>query len=318
MANVITGSAPFSERTREKVEAAIKELRYRPNALARDLKRRRTATVGVIVGDLANPFFGELTKMIEQHLGQAGYATIVCDINADGTTEREKISILPEHRVAGVLMLKLTDEKKHIEEVERDGIPVVGVSIFDRGFDCVASDDANGARRAVEHLVELGHKRIAYVPCVDTEASTTRARQRGWRQALKRAGLPAGPVVALDPQDRRGSHATLDEALRSTERPTAFLVGNDLTALDLIDRLEQVGLRVPDDVSVVGFDGIALAGLQRLSLTTVRQPIADLAERGVARLLERINGNGDQDAASRIQQRLPVELIKRRTTAPPP
>jgi LacI family transcriptional regulator len=317
VANVINGSAPFSDETRDRVLAAIDELGYRPNALARDLKRRRTATIGVIVGDLSNPFFGELTRLIERYAGRAGYATIICDTDGGDASERDKLGVLLEHRVAGVLLLKFSGDKTQIAEVERDGIPIVGVSVLDRGFDCVASDDAKGARLAVAHLADLGHERIAYVPSVDTEPSTTNARLRGWKQGLERAGLPRAPVVAIEAPRGGRRVSTLGAVLDAPDPPTAYVAGNDLTALDLIDQLESAGFGVPKDASVIGFDDIAFAGLRRLSLTTIRQPIGDLAKRGVSRLLERVDG-ADEGEASLVRVRLPVELIERGTTAPPP
>lgn len=315
VANVINGSAPLSEQTRERVLAAIEELGYRPNALARDLKRRRSATVGVLVGDLVNPFYAQLTNLIERRCAAAGYATIICHTDGDRATERERLGVLLEHRVAGVVMLYFTGDRAHIDEVERDGVPIVGVSVFDRAFDCVASDDAAGTRLAVDHLAQLGHERIAYVPGVGTEASTNRTRLRGWRQALRRVGLADGPVVAMDASVRGRETTTLEAVLAGDAAPTAYVAGNDLTALDLIDRLEEHGLAVPADASVVGFDDIPPARLRRLSLTTVRQPIEMLAQHGVARLLARL-GDGD-GVEKRAHERLPLELIERATTAPP-
>lgn len=304
VANVINQSAPLSKHTRARVLAAMDELGYRPNALARDLRRRRTATVGVLVGDLSNPFFGELTKLLEQRLARASYATMICDTDGDRSTEREKLALLLEQRVSGILLLHFTGDRKRIHEVQAAGAEIVGVSVFDRGFDCVASDDAHGTRLAVEHLTALGHERIAYVPSGDTERSTNAARRRGWRRALQRAGLSPGPVVA---------HASLESALHGPERPTAYVVGNDLTALHVVDRLEASGIAVPRHASVVGFDDIRLAGLDRLSLTTVRQPVAQLAERGVARMLERFEASDRPP----VHERLAPRLIERGTTARP-
>lgn len=316
VANVINGGTPLSEHTRERVLAAIDELGYRPNALARDLKRRRTTTVGVLVGDLSNPFYAELTKLIERRCADAGYATIICHTDGDSATERDRIGVLLEQRVSGVLMLHFTGDMQRVEDVERDGVPIVGVSVFDRGFDCVASDDAAGARLAVDHLAGLGHKDIAYVLGVGTEASTNKTRLRGWRQALKKSGLADGPVVSLTEPVPGRTAITLDAALESARRPTAYFAGNDLTALELIDRLEARRFKVPEDSSVVGFDDIAPASLGRLALTTLRQPIDVLAKRGVAQLLGRIEAGG-ADGAARASERLPLELVVRSTTAPP-
>lgn len=317
VANVINGTAPIANHTRDRVLAAIEELGYRPNALARDLKRRRTTTVGVLVGDLANPFYAELTKLIERRCSLAGYATIIAHTDGDRETERERLGVLLEQRVSGIVLLYFTGAREHVEAVGRDGVPIVGVSVFDRGFDCVASDDAAGTRLAADHLAALGHERIAYVPGVGTESSTNRARQRGWRQALRAAGLTPGPVVGLDASVAGRGVTTLDAVLADAEQPTAYVAGNDLTALDMIDRLEAEGVRVPRDASVVGFDDIPPARLGRLSLTTVRQPIHGLATHGVERLLARMDPQAGPDAGPAVQRRLPLELIVRGTTASP-
>ncbi|MHB8657912.1 MAG: LacI family DNA-binding transcriptional regulator [Solirubrobacteraceae bacterium] len=314
VSNVIL-NAPVSDQTRTKVLAAIKELGYRPNALARDLKRRRTATVGVMVGDLANPFFGELTTQVEQRMTQAGYATIICDADGSRARERENMELLLEQRVSAVLMMFFSGDSTTIEKAERVGVPIVGLSLLDRRFDCVASDDAKGSRLAVRHLAQLGHERIAYVPQQASEPSMN-ARLRGWRQALKQLDLLPGPLVALFPSSLRSRFKPLEDVLGGPESPTAYMAANDVTALYLIHRLEAAGVAVPGDASVVGFDDIALVSLRRLALTTVRQPIAELAERGAARVLETIQ-TGDLRAPGRLQERLPVELIKRRTTAAP-
>lgn len=316
VANVINGTVPLSDQTRDRVLAAIETLGYRRNVLARDLKRRRSTTLGVIVGDLANPFFAELTKRIEQQASRAGYATIICDTDGSPATESEKLGVLLEQRVAGILMLYFSGDEQRIAEVEHDGVPIGGVSVIDRALPCVASDDAKGARLAVEHLAQLGHERIAYVPSVGTETSTNVARKRGWREALKRAGLPRGPVVTLASSAGRRL-ATLDDTLAGPGRPTAYFAGTDLTALELMDRLEAAGLDVPADASVVGFDDIPVAGLRRIALTTLRQPIADLAELGVSRLLERVDAPPTDDPAPREHKRLTPELIVRGTTASP-
>ena len=316
VANVINGKGPLSDQTRARVEKAIDQLGYRPNALARDLKRQRTMTVGVLVGDLANPFYAELTKLIEGCCAEAGYATIICHTDGDPSTERDRIEVLLQQRVSGVLMLYFSGNETGLEDLARNGIPTVGVSVFDKAFDCVASDDAAGARLAVEHLASLGHRRIAYVLGTGTETSTNRTRLRGCRQALKAIDAAAMPVVSLTTPPARSKAVTVDAALQAEHRPSAFVVGNDLTALELVDELEERGGSVPSDFSVVGFDDIPPAHLGRLSLTTVRQPIAKLATLGVGRLLVHIDPVAAIDGG-KPQQRLPIELVVRGTTAPP-
>jgi DNA-binding LacI/PurR family transcriptional regulator len=313
VSNVIHDTAPVAEGKRRLVLDAIDKLGYRPNALARDLKRRRSATVGVVVGDLADPFFGELTKLIEQLTARANYMTILCDIDSAVGTEREKISLLLEQRVAGILIMYFGGDAAALDAVERAGVPIVGVSVVDPRFDCVATDDAEGARLAVQHLLELGHERIAYLPSRATEASTNAARLAGWEQGLQHDGLPRGPIVTLDDEAPDGEVVTLASLLDSPDRPTAFFAGNDTTAMRLIDRLESAGLRVPGDVSVVGFDDIWLAGLGRVELTTLRQPVAEIAGWGVKRLFGHIDGS---DSRSASQVKLPPELVVRGTTAP--
>ncbi|MGA2011120.1 MAG: LacI family DNA-binding transcriptional regulator [Solirubrobacteraceae bacterium] len=313
VSNVIRNPGLVAEATRRRVLDAIEHLDYRPNAVARDLKRMRTGTVGVIVGDLANPFYAELTKLIERRTTGAGYATIICDVDGSGDAERERMELLLEQRVSGVFMTYLKGEGDAIEAAQRAGVPLVGVSVFDRRLDSIVSDDAVGARLAVEHLTSLGHVRIAYVPSQRTEPPTNASRLRGLHAAQRGAGLPPGVAVAIAGTPERNQR-TLAAVVHDGDRPTAFLAGNDVTALELIDRLEAAGLRVPGDASVIGYDDIPLARLGRVSLTTLHQPISELAAFGVARMLARIEFREGPDAAP-LQVRLAPELIVRGTTA---
>jgi LacI family transcriptional regulator len=320
VSNVIRGAGKTSEETRIRVLGAIADVGYRPNAIARSLVQRRTTTVGILVGDLANPFYSELAKLIEQHLTRAGFATMICNTDGHATSERLRIESLLEHRAAGIVALQFSGEWPLADELRAQGIPLVVVSCWEDGSDCVSVDDTAGVRMAVEHLLGLGHRRIAYLSSGLVEPKTDRARLDGYRRALRAVGVADDPALVVrweepaylssDPEIVR----QVEQLLSEHARPTAFVVSNDLVAIDLIETLEQLGLSVPGDVSVVGFDDIALAGLARVSLTTVVQPSEQLAELGSAVMLERIE-SGELEPLK--QSRLEPTLVVRTSTASP-
>jgi len=318
VSNVIRGAGKTSDATRERVLGAIADVGYRPNAIARSLVRRRTTTVGILVGDLANPFYSELAKLVEQRLTAAGYATMICNTDGHATSERLRIESLLEHRATGIVMLQFSGEWPLADELHAQGIPMVVVSCWEEASDCVCVDDAAGVRLAVEHLIELGHRRIAYLSSGLVEPKTDRARNDGYRHALRSAGIPYEPELVVRWEEPaylssdRQFMLEVERLLAAPARPTAFMVSNDLVAIDLMETLEQLGLRVPADVSVVGFDDIALAGLARVSLTTVAQPREQLAELGSTIVLERID-TGDLHPLRQL--RLEPALVVRGSTA---
>jgi LacI family transcriptional regulator len=321
VSNVIRGAGKTTPETRERVLGAIAQVGYRPNAIARSLVRRRTTTIGILVGDLANPFYSELAKLVEQRLTAAGYATMICNTDGHAASERVRIESLLEHRAAGIVMLQFSGEWPLADELRAEGIPLVVVSCWEDGSDCVAVDDVAGVRLAVDHLLGLGHRRIAYLSSGLVEPKTDRARLDGYRRALRSAALEYDPGLVLRWEEPaylssdREIVLQVERLLEAPSRPTAFVVSNDLVAIDLVETLEQLGLRVPDDVSVVGFDDIALAGLARVSLTTVAQPRQELAELGSLIMLERIEAGGRGPVR---QSRLDPTLVIRTSTAPAP
>ena len=296
VSNVLRGAGRVSEATRARVLESIEALGYRPNSLARDLVRRRSNTIGVVLGDLANTFYADLVKLLELQISEAAYTTIVC--NTDGRLERERarVEMLLERAVSGVVMLQFGGDGSVLDELALARVPVVVISCWDERADCVAVDDRAGMAAAVEHLHGLGHRRIAHVTSHLVEDSTRTARYAGYERAMRSHGL--GPVL-LDA-----------DAWTGAEGLTAFAAANDVIAIALIDRLEAAGLRVPADVSVVGFDGTDLGAHSRIALTTVAQPRGRLIAEGVTLLLERMQGGG---AARHV--RLEPELVVRSSTA---
>lgn len=320
VSNVVRGVGNVQPETRERVLQAIATLGYRPNALARNLVKRRTSTMGLVVGDLANPFYSELAKLVELRASHSGCTTMIANTNGRWESEQSQIESLLEQRVAGLLMLQFSGERAIIDETVAQSVPLVLLTTWDDRTDCVCIDDEQGAALATSHLVELGHRRVGYLSSVLVEPSVEQARFAGYRHALQSAGLevPEDAVVHLTmPAYLRGAGAVppaLDRVLSSPHRPTAFFCANDLMAIELIDRLEERGLRVPGDVSVVGFDDIAVAGLRRISLTTVVQPTHQLARIGVETFMER----SELGFASPWRQvRLEPTLAVRGSTGPP-
>ena len=290
VSNVIRGGAHVSVDRRRRVLAAVEELGYRPNALARQLVLQRTSTIGVVVGDLANPFYGELVKLLERHAQEVGYVTTVS--NTDGHPEREaaRVETLLQQRVAGIAMLQFSGDRAILDDVIADGTPVAVVSSTDPRVDSVGVDEQRGLALAVRHLAELGHERIAYVTSPLVEERTNTARYESFVRACRAYGC---------------TEAHLDDA-------TAVAAANDILAIELVDELERSGRRVPRDVSVVGFDGIAVGALARVGLTTVAQPHDELARTGIRLLLDRIE-RGAGGPPRRIL--LEPQLVVRTTTA---
>jgi LacI family transcriptional regulator len=276
---------------------AAAELGYRPNGLARQLVLKRTSTLGVVVGDLANPFYGELVKLLERHAHERGYTTTVS--NTDGRVEREaaRVAALIEQRVAGIAMLQFSGDRSILDDLIADGIALVVVSSTDARVDSVGVDETHGVSLAVRHLAGLGHRRIAYVTSPLVEERTNRARHESFASECRRAGC---------------EQVALELAAAPADAITGYAAANDMIAIELIEKLERSGARVPADASVVGFDGIALGGLARIGLTTVAQPREQLAEVGVRLLLERIESG---PAAPPRQILLEPHLIVRTTTA---
>jgi LacI family transcriptional regulator len=319
VSNVIRGADGVAPATRERVLAAASKVGYRPNALARNLVRRRTTTAGIVVGDLANPFYSELAKLTEHLLAEAGMTTMICNTDGDPEIELEKIEMLLEHRVAGVLLLQFSGDRSALSRLRSAGTAAVIVSQWESDADCVAIDERRGSEQAVTHLVELGHRRVAYFSSELVEPQTEQARQAGYRRALRRGGIAPDPSLVV----RLGHPAYLrsDDSLRAAisgvlalaDPATAVFASNDLLAVDILETVEELDLAVPGDVSVVGFDDIRIAGLSRISLTTITQPADDLAQIGIELLLERI-----EDTSGTPRRRLLApSLVVRGSTAPP-
>lgn len=318
VSNVVRGADSVSAATRGLVLDAIEQLGYQPNAIARQFAQQRTTMLGVLVGDLNNPYYAQMARVAERAAFQLGYTTMFCNIEGEEAIGVAGVEALLEHRVAGVLFLAFVARTPRLDAaLRRAGVPIVFLGLSERWGDSVGPQDEQGGRLATEHLLSLGHRRIAYVSTPLVETSGDRARYAGYRSAMRQAGVAAKPALHWEPGSasvrRQGRKIDLNDALRDDDAPTALFVSNDIGAIALLDVAESIDLQVPRDISVIGFDDIAIAGLGRISLTTVAQPLDFQAERAVGMLVERIL---DPTLPPRHLS-VSVQLNVRRSTSPP-
>lgn len=290
------GPRPVAPETRERVLEAIRVLGYRPNATARALRMGTTRTLGLITPDGGNPLFAELAKAIDKEASARGYVVLQTSADGDPATEQAKLAELLVRRVSGLLLVAPT------EDPDLDGVdvPVVAINRVLPHASSVRPQYREGARRGVEHLIEHGHRTIGLV----IGGRGRPERELGWRDALERAGLDEGPIVRAS-FSRSGGYAAGRELLAATNRPTAVFASSDLQAIGVLRAIHEAGLRVPEDVAVVAFDGTAETEYSWPPLTVVRQPLELMARDAVGRLVD------GQDSVEEVTY--PAELIIRKS-----
>ena len=315
-----TASRALSDRpgvapaTRQRVLAAAERLGYRPSAVARAFSRRRTHTLELLVPLFTRPFFVEVLRGVEAALADTDYALVLRTVERARDRDQVFAACCLPGRADGVLIVCMQPTARLVERLGDTGLPVVLVDVEHPGLASVVVDHAAGAALAVRHCIELGHQRIALIdrPQDPFGPVALSPRQHGYRTALVEAGLdrPAAyeRVVAFSPE---AGAAALAELLALPRPPTAVVAGSDTQAIGMLEAARKHGLRVPEDLSIVGYNDIELAPF--LGLTTVRVPMQALGRQGAAVLLDALDRPGPPPPTIR----LPTELVVRQTCAPP-
>lgn len=285
-----------SPETAKRVDEAAAELGYRANPIARGLKTNRSFTIGVLVPDLTNPLYPPIVRGIDDALARVGYTPLTANTDNDLERERTSFEVLRARRVEGFVVASAFREHPLIDEALAEGVPLVlSLRRIDAGTAwTVCVDERAGIAQAVDHLVALGHREIAHIGGPVAEMSTAHERHIGFLASMAAAGLNGTQelvrfAAAFTIEDGR---VACRELLESGARPTAITAGNDLIALGCSDAIAEIGLRCPEDVSIVGYNDMPLADRLAPPLTSVRIPHYELGVRSAEVLLDRIAGNG--------------------------
>ena len=312
--NVVNGARPVGEASRKAVESAILELGYRVNRAAASLRSRQSRLVGLVVPDIANVFFAGLVDRVEQEAERAGYDLLIASSSEEPSLERRRIEALIGRRVDGVLVAPSTDTSARWYAEAALAASLPPMVLIDRGADCEGFDTVSaagetGGYEATRHLVERGHRDIA-VLAYSPELRNICARIEGYRRALGEAGLSAHARIVVSAPGVENLRAAIEHDLHRVDRPSAIFALTNHSSLAAIKAARGLGLDIPSDLSIVGFDDVDWMCALRPYLTSVAQPIEEIAARSWSVLMSRIGG--DLSAPQRIE--LPCTLKVREST----
>lgn len=308
-ARALGGYGYVSRATRERVLRAARALDYHPNAIARSMTKGRTQTLGVVVSDNANPFFAAVVRGIEDVVLPHGYGILLCNADEDPAKEAMYVAMLRAKRVDGVIVSPSGAGAETLRGLLAAGVPVVQVDRRVAGLaaDAVVCDNRAGVRAAVEHLVKLGHRRLGLLGG-PRRLYTGRERARAFRAALREAGLPVEETWVLEGNFKvDGGYALAGRFLEAATRPTAVFVANNLMTIGALLRFKEAGVRIPEDLAVVGFDDMDWAPVLTPPLTAVAQPSYELGRTAADLLLQRLGGQvAGRPRTVRLEPRLVV------------
>jgi LacI family transcriptional regulator len=315
VSHVVNRTRKVDPATAARVEAAIEELGYRPNALARSMRRGRTHTVGIVIPDIANPFFGDLARSLEDHMFEAGYSAIICNSDGDEDKEARYLDVLLSKKVDGLLLIAASQPSERLVHLVEQGPPTIVIDreLGDLPVSHVLVENRRGGYLAGRHLLELGHRDIGVIAGPGGLGTSAR-RLEGFRTALDEARVELGEDRLFVGDFRAASgRAAMDGWLQRDTPPSAVFAENDLMAIGALSAAHAAGVDVPRELSVVGFDGIAFGADVTPPLTTVAQSVNDVTTAAIELLFERLH---DKAAVARLVE-LPVALSVRGSSAPP-
>ncbi|QYO71816.1 substrate-binding domain-containing protein [Vibrio cholerae] len=310
VSHVINKSRFVSDEIAERVNNAAQQLNYAPSALARSLKMNRTKTIGMLVTTSTNPFFGEVVKGVERSCYHQGYNLILCNTEGDNQRMKASINTLLQKRVDGLLLMCSTLEGERLDVFDR--YPDIPIVVMDWGPILFASDkiqdnSLQGGYMAAKHLIECGHKEIGCItgPLIRHQAQM---RYEGYKRALAEAGIAINPDWIVESDfECEGGYQAFEKLYERGKLPSALFVSNDMMAMGVIQAASQRGLRVPDDLSLIGYDDVHIAKFMTPALTTIHQPKYRLGKAAIDTLLYRLE---NPDTTAQIVQLEPTLMVR--------
>ncbi|EOX4339453.1 substrate-binding domain-containing protein [Vibrio cholerae] len=310
VSHVINKSRFVSDEIAERVNNAAQQLNYAPSALARSLKMNRTKTIGMLVTTSTNPFFGEVVKGVERSCYHQGYNLILCNTEGDNQRMKASINTLLQKRVDGLLLMCSTLEGERLDVFDR--YPDIPIVVMDWGPILFASDkiqdnSLQGGYMAAKHLIECGHKEIGCItgPLIRHQAQM---RYEGYKRALAEAGIAMNPDWIVESDfECEGGYQAFEKLYERGKLPSALFVSNDMMAMGVIQAASQRGLRIPDDLSLIGYDDVHIAKFMTPALTTIHQPKYRLGKAAVDTLLYRLE---NPDTTAQVVQLEPTLVVR--------
>lgn len=306
------GPRPVAPETRAKVEAAIQELGYYPNELARGLRMQHSMTVGLIIPNLNNPVYAQIATSLKSVCLEQGYLILLCNTGRDRVLEQRFVQMLRAKQADGVVVIPSHDPHELVNLLREAHIPTVVLEHDLPGNHCIVVDDLTGGRLATQHLLALGHRRIGFIRFTAFTAISA-LRLDGYRESLEAAGIGFDPALIIESEDSytAGCEA-MERLLTLPDPPTAVFTHNDVLALGAMHAIQRRGLTIPDDLSVIGYDDIASAAYFNPPLTTVRFPTDAIGREAALMVLDLAQREPDLPPRT---VRLSVQLIRRGSTA---
>ncbi len=312
VSRILNDSPQVSPKTREKVLLAIKELNYQPHALAQGLAKKQTHSIAVIVPVFTGYFFLEVLKGVQRKLSEAHYNLILYSIDQPEKTDQFLKKTLREKRVDGVLLISLQMSDLYAKKFIESSFPIVLVDSYHPEIDSITVNNEKGAVNAVQHLINIGHKRIGMIDG-QLKSSPARIRLGGYKKALEQNSLPfdesllviSDIISGQDGFNRESGYHAMQKLITCQKNfPSAVFCSSDIQAAGAIRAIKEHDLRIPDDIALVGFDDIEIA--EYLDLTTMRQPMFEIGQLGTKYLMERIQGKSDNPVYKQFETKLVI------------
>ena len=309
----LRGSPKVSDVSRQAIEKAAAELGYRPNATARSLADRRSRTIGINMAELDNPIFPQMLSAAHSVIRDHGYNTMLVSGERDPELESTELAKLLEFQIEGLILVSHRLPAATVRALAAE-VPTVVLTLREitgPGIDSVTTDDEAGARMAMQHLFDLGHENVAHISGGTLEPAVV--RERVYREQMTAAGLTDRIRVVAGDLTNLGGLAAARELLADGSPPTAIFASNDISAIGAMAACQEFGLEVPEDISIIGYDGMALGALRTMSLTTIAQPLTDMGRLAAERLFDRMERRPVKGRSIVLEP----QLLTRGTTAPP-